>query len=139
MLAGPGLPGGEGREGRVTWSGYPSPPNSSPPLPQTGPGQEGERGGSHLARYPLPFTSHWTGPSQVTAPPPPYLGPDLAIQDFDTIVSCEISLEMESFNMCKESLISMVIETFDRLRPGLNSFHGELLLVDQHTKGGEHK
>ena len=44
------------------------------------------------------------------------------IQDFDTIVSFEISLEMESFNMCKESLISMVIETFDRLRPGLNSF-----------------
>ena len=41
--------------------------------------------------------------------------------------------------MCKESLISMVIETFDRLRPGLNSFHGELLLVDHHTKGGEHK
>ena len=35
---------------------------------------------------------------------------------------------------CKESLISMVIETFDRLRPGLNSFHGELLLVDHHTK-----
>ena len=61
------------------------------------------------------------------------------IQDFDTIFSSEISLEMESFNMCKESLISMVIETFDRLRPGLNTFHGELLLVDHHTKGGEHK
>ena len=28
----------------------------------------------------------------------------------------------------------MVIETFDRLRSGLNSFHGELLLVDHHTK-----
>ena len=62
-----------------------------------------------------------------------------SIQDFDTIVSSEISLEMESFNMCKESLISMVIETFDRLSSGLNSFHGELLLVDHHTKGGEHK
>ena len=63
----------------------------------------------------------------------------VSIQDFDTIVSSEISLEMESFNMCKESLISMVIEAFDRLRPGLNSFHGELFLVDHHTKGGEHK
>ena len=30
--------------------------------------------------------------------------------------------------ICKESLISMEIETFDRLRSGLNSFHGELLL-----------
>ena len=40
--------------------------------------------------------------------------------------------------MCKESLISVVIETFDRLKSGLNSFHGELLLVDHHTKGGEH-
>ena len=59
-------------------------------------------------------------------------------QDFDTIVSSEISLEMESLNMCKESLISMAIETFDRLRSGLNSFHGELLLVDYHVKGGEH-
>ena len=61
-----------------------------------------------------------------------------AIQDFGTIVSSEISLEMESLNMCKESLISMVIQTFDRLRSGLNSFHGELLLVGHHTKGGEH-
>ena len=60
------------------------------------------------------------------------------IQDFNTIVSSEISLEMESLNMYKESLISMVIEKFDRLRSGLNSFHGELLLVDQHTKGSEH-
>ena len=66
------------------------------------------------------------------------LGDSDPIQDFDTIVSSEISLEMESFNMCKESLISMVIETFDRLRSGLNSFHGELLLVDHHT-GGEHR
>ena len=51
------------------------------------------------------------------------------IQDFDTIVSSEISLEMETLNVCKDSLISMEIETFDRLRPGLNSFHGELLLI----------
>ena len=40
--------------------------------------------------------------------------------------------------MCKESLISMAIETFDRLRSVLNSFHGELFLVDHHTKGSEH-
>ena len=57
-----------------------------------------------------------------------------AIQDFDTIVSSEISLEMEALNVCKDSLISMEIETFDRLRPGLNSFHGELLLI-----GSPHK
>ena len=61
------------------------------------------------------------------------------IQDFDPFLSSEISLEMESLNICKESLISMVIETFDRLRSGLNSFHGELLLVDHHTKGSEHR
>ena len=42
------------------------------------------------------------------------------------------------FKMCNESLIFMAIETFDRLRSGLNSFHGELLLVDHHTKGSEH-
>ena len=60
------------------------------------------------------------------------------IQDFDTIVSSEISLEMEALNVCKDSLISMEIETFDRLRPGLNSFHGELLLLNHHTKGSEH-
>ena len=59
-------------------------------------------------------------------------------QDFDTIVSSENSLEMESLNMCKESFISMAIETFDRLRSGLNSFHRELLLVDHQTKGSEH-
>ena len=43
------------------------------------------------------------------------------------IISSEIFLEIKSLNLYKESLISMVIETFDRLRPGLNSFHGELL------------
>ena len=42
------------------------------------------------------------------------------------------------FKLCKVPLISIAIETFDRLRSGLNSFHGELLLVDHHTKGGEH-
>ena len=46
----------------------------------------------------------------------------------------EISLEMEALNICKDSLISMGIETFDRLRSGLNSFHGELLLI-----GSPHK
>ena len=56
------------------------------------------------------------------------------IQDFDTIFSSEISLEMEALNVCKDSLISMEIETFDRLRPGMNSFHGELLLI-----GSPHK
>ena len=45
------------------------------------------------------------------------------------IVSSELSLEMETLNVCKDSLISMEIETFDRLRSGLNSFHGELLLI----------
>ena len=60
------------------------------------------------------------------------------IQNFGTIVSAEISLEMESLNMCKESLISMVIETYDTLSSGLNSFHIELLLVDHHTKSGKH-
>ena len=48
-------------------------------------------------------------------------------QDFDIFVSFKISLEMESLNICKESLIFMEIDTFDRLRSGLNSFHGELL------------
>ena len=62
----------------------------------------------------------------------------MPIQDFDTIVSFEISLEMASLNMCKESLISMAIKTFDRLRSVLNSFHGEWLLVDHCTKGDEH-
>ena len=57
-----------------------------------------------------------------------------SIQDFDIIVSSEISLKMEALNVCKDSLISMEIETFDRLRPGLNSFHGELLLI-----GSPHK
>ena len=57
------------------------------------------------------------------------------IQDFDTFVSSKISLEMESSKMCKESLISMENETFDRLRSHLNSFHGQL---DHHTKGSEH-
>ena len=52
---------------------------------------------------------------------------DNTIQDLDTIVSSKISLEMESLKICKESLISMEISTFDRLRSGLNSFHGELL------------
>ena len=52
-----------------------------------------------------------------------------SIQDFDTIVSSKNFLEMESLNMCKEALISMEIETFDRLRSHLNSFHGELLLI----------
>ena len=51
------------------------------------------------------------------------------IPDFDTIVSSKISLEMESLKICKESLISMESDTFDRLRLGLNSFHGELLLI----------
>ena len=51
----------------------------------------------------------------------------LSIQDFDTVVSSKISLEMESLKTCKESLISMEFDTFDRLRSGLNSFHGELL------------
>ena len=37
-----------------------------------------------------------------------------SIQDFDTIVSSEISLEMEALNVCKDSLISMEIDTFDR-------------------------
>ena len=35
-----------------------------------------------------------------------------AIQDFDTIVSSEIYLEMEALNVCKDSLISMEIETW---------------------------
>ena len=34
---------------------------------------------------------------------------------------------MEALNVCKDSLISMEIEILGRLRPGLNSFHGELL------------
>ena len=49
------------------------------------------------------------------------------IEDFDTIVSSKISLEMESLKIYKESLISLEIDTFDRLRSDLNSFHGELL------------
>ena len=57
-----------------------------------------------------------------------------SIQDSNIIVSSEISLEMESFKMCKESLISMEIETFDRLRSGLNSFYGELLLIESPYK-----
>ena len=57
-----------------------------------------------------------------------------SIQDFDTIVSFEISLEMEALNVCKDSLIYMEIEPFDRLRPGLNSFHRELMLI-----GSPHK
>ena len=61
-----------------------------------------------------------------------------SIQDFDTIVSSEILLEMEALNVCKDSLISMEIETFDRLRPGLNSFHGELFLIGSPHKGSEH-
>ena len=48
-----------------------------------------------------------------------------SIQDFDTIVSSKISLEMESLKICKESLISMEIDTFDRLRSGLNIFPEE--------------
>ena len=52
------------------------------------------------------------------------------IQDFDTIVSSIISLEMESLKICKESLISMEIDTFDRLRSGLNSFHRENSVVN---------
>ena len=52
-----------------------------------------------------------------------------SIQDFDTIVSFKISLEMKSLKMCKESLISMEIDIFDRLRSGMNSFHGEFLLI----------
>ena len=52
-----------------------------------------------------------------------------SIQDFDTIVSFKISLKMESLKMCNQSLISMEIDTFDRLRSGLKSFHGELLLI----------
>ena len=56
------------------------------------------------------------------------------IQNFDTIASSEISLEIEALNICKDSLIPMEIETFDRLRPGLNSFHGEMLLI-----GSPHK
>ena len=58
-----------------------------------------------------------------------YLATGKPIQDFDTIVSSKISLEMESLKICKESLISMEIDTFDRLRSGLNSFHGELLWI----------
>ena len=50
-----------------------------------------------------------------------------SIQDFDTIVSSKISVEMESLKICKESLISMEIDTFDRLRSGLNSIYVELL------------
>ena len=38
----------------------------------------------------------------------------LSIQDFDTIVSSKISLEMESLKICEESFISMEIDTFDR-------------------------
>ena len=52
-----------------------------------------------------------------------------SIQDFDTIVSSKISPEMESPKIYKESLTSMEIDTFDRLKIGLNSFHGELLLI----------
>ena len=58
----------------------------------------------------------------------------ITIQDFNTIVSSEISLEMEALNVCKDSFISMETETFDRLSPGLNSFHRELLLI-----GSPHK
>ena len=54
---------------------------------------------------------------------------DTTIQDFDTIVSPKISLKMESLKICKESLVSMEIDIFDRLRSGLNSFYGELLLI----------
>ena len=57
-----------------------------------------------------------------------------SIEDLDTIVSSEISQKMEALNVCKDSLIYMEIETIDRLRPGLNSFHGELLLI-----GSSHK
>ena len=39
---------------------------------------------------------------------------DDAIQDFDTIVNSKNSLEMESLKICKGSLISMEIDTFDR-------------------------
>ena len=56
------------------------------------------------------------------------------IQDFDTIVSSKNSLEIESLNVCKESLISMEIDTFDRLRSHLNSYHRELLVI-----GSPHK
>ena len=45
------------------------------------------------------------------------------------ILSSETSLAMESLKMCKESLISMELKTFDRLRTCLNSFHEELLQV----------
>ena len=58
----------------------------------------------------------------------------MSIQDFDIIVSSESSLEMEALSVCKDSLISMEIEAFDRLRPGLNSFHGELLLIGSPNK-----
>ena len=57
-----------------------------------------------------------------------------SIQDFDTIVSSKISLEMESFRMCKESLISMEIDTFDRLRSHLNSFQELLLIRSPHKR-----
>ena len=52
-----------------------------------------------------------------------------SIQYFDIIVSSEISLEMEALNEGKDPLISTEIEKFDRLRPGLNSFHVELFLI----------
>ena len=64
--------------------------------------------------------------------------PRLTTQDLDTIVSSKISIEMESLKICKESLISMKIDTFDRLRSDLNSFHGELLSLDHFTKGSDH-
>ena len=60
------------------------------------------------------------------------LGPSL--QDFDVIVSSETSLEMKSFKILTESLMSMEIDTFDRLKSGLNSCKGELLLI-----GSPHK
>ena len=56
------------------------------------------------------------------------------------ILSSKFSLEMESLKMSKESLISMEIGTFDRLRSALNSFYWEesLSVLDHHTKGDEH-
>ena len=54
------------------------------------------------------------------------------------ILSSDISVEMVSLRIIKESLIPMKIETFDRIRLGLNSFLENCHQLNHHTKGNEH-
>ena len=60
----------------------------------------------------------------------PYTEPNSSFSDssdsLNSLNSMKVPLHLE-----KTPMISMANETFDR-------FHGELLLVDHHTKGGEH-